>query len=393
MIRRLALLIAVLALAVSHAVAGALDLTEAERRAILRHGPWPEATAADPSNRVAGQPAAIALGRLLFFDPRLSADGSVSCATCHQPGRAWTDGRPVAHGLRPTDRNTLGLLGVGGQRWFGWDGGGDTLWGQSLRPILDKREMGGSLDQTARLLRDDPELACRYRRVFGRGPDQPDAETVAVDAAKALAAFQAELTHARSPFDAFRDALAAGDDAAALSYPPAARRGAVLFTGRGRCAACHVGPAFINREFHDIGIPFFVAGGVDPGRHGGINRARSSRHGQGGPFSDSPDPEAGALTRQLALLHRNWGEFRVPSLRDVARTAPYMHNGSLPDLRAVVRHYAVLDEDRLHADGEALLKPLRLTEQEIDDLVAFLESLTGAPAAIPVGDPAECRPP
>ena len=142
-----------------------------------------------------------------------------------------------------------------------------------------------------------------------------------------------------------------------------------------------MGPRLSNGEFHDVGIAFFVEPGrVDPGRYDGIRKLKASRYNLLGPFNDDPARATATSTRHVALEHRNFGEFRVPSLRNVARTAPYMHNGSLATLRDVVRHYSNLDEDRLHADGERILKPLGLDKYDVDSLVAFLETLS-EPAA------------
>ena len=115
---------------------------------------------------------------------------------------------------------------------------------------------------------------------------------------------------------------------------------------------------------------------VDSGRYDGIRRLQASPYNLLGAFNDDPARSTATSTRHVSLAHRNYGEFRVPSLRNVARTAPYMHDGSLATLRHVIRHYSDLDEDRLHADGESILRPLRLSDVDIDDLVAFLETLT-----------------
>jgi cytochrome c peroxidase len=351
-------------------------LSAPERAAILAHGPWPPPWQRDPSNRVSGNAAAIALGERLFNDRRLSGPGTLACATCHQPQRSFTDGLPRAHGVGAGDRNTPTLADVRLQRWFGWDGANDNLWAQSLRPIVDPREMASDFARLAALVRADADLGAIYRGVFGAAPAGSD-EAVAVDLAKALAAYQETLVTGRTPFDAYRDALARGDEAAAAKYPVAAQRGARIFVGKGRCNICHLGPAFRNGEFHDIGIPFFVAGGrVDPGRHDGIRRVQASRFNLLGPYSDDPSQGSATATRHVAQEHRNFGEFKVPSLRNVSRTAPYMHDGSLATLREVVRHYSNLDLDRVHSDGEQILRPLGLTEAEVDDVVAFLDSLT-----------------
>lgn len=360
-----------------------LDFTPAETAAILRHGPWPPALMPDRSNRVSGRMAAAALGRALFFETRLSPDGRFACATCHDPARAFSDGKPRAEGRVALSRNTPTLLDVRFQRWFGWDGAQDNLWSMSLRPILDAREIGGDVAGIAQLLRGDAGLSACYARAFGRAATGVAEEALAVDAAKALAAFQETLVSGRSRFDDFRDALAKGDREAAARYPLAAQRGARLFVGAGNCAFCHLGPAFTNGEFHDIGIPFFTAAGVDAGRHEGIRRLRESRLTLLGPWNDDPAGAPGTATRHLDPQHRNFGEFRVPSLRHAARTAPYMHNGSLATLRDAVRHYSDFDPERIHGDGERILKPLHLSAAEIDDLVAFLESLS--PAVMPDG--------
>jgi cytochrome c peroxidase len=343
---------------------------------IVAHGPWPPAPVRDPSNRVSGQPAAIAFGAALFDDVRLSANGGMSCASCHPRTRGFADGRAVAAGLQPGTRNTIGLADVGTQRWFGWDGANDNLWAQSLRPLLDAGEMGGSLAGIAGAVRGDAAMRGAYAKVFGTPPSDDD-ETVAVNIAKALAAYQETLVSPRSSFDDFRDAVQRGDRAAAAAYPMAAQRGLALFLGRGRCYVCHSGPAFSNGEFADIGVPFFIAPGrVDAGRHGGIRSLQASRYNLLGRFNDDATRSSATSTRHVQLEHRNFGEFKVPGLRNLAHTAPYMHNGSQRSLRDVLRHYSELDENRLHADGERILVPLRLSDAETDDLLAFLHSLS-----------------
>ncbi len=348
------------------------NFSTAEIRRILSHGPWPPPAVKDTGNRVSGNSDAIALGEALFFDPGLSRDGSVSCAICHVPERGWSDGRATAIGLASVDRNTPGLLNAGLNRWFGWDGASDSLWHSAVRPLLDAREMGVSPAHVARHLADDAALACRYRKTFG---DPIDDDTTMVNAAKAIAAFQETLASSRTPFDDFRDALAAGRDDPA--YPQPARRGLKFFIGKGDCQLCHFGPAFTNGEFHDTGIPFFIAPGrVDPGRHLGIRTLRQSPYSLLGRYNDDASGANAMATRHVELQHRNWGEFKVPTLRNLTATAPYMHNGSLATLEDVVRHYSEVSEDRLHADGEALIRPLRLSDGEISDLVAFLRTLS-----------------
>lgn len=381
--RRLAALLAGTGLlaGASAAAQPVLDFEAAEVRRIHRHGPWPPPMARDPSNRVSGDPRAVALGQRLFFEPRLSADGTIACATCHAPERAWADGRPRGAGLAPLDRNTPSLLDAALHRWFAWDGRSDSLWSQGLKAILDPREMGGSARHVAAVVGADPTLRCLYERAH-RPLHGADPEAVLVDAGKALAAFLETIRSGRTPFDEFRDAFLRGDRRAAAAYPPAAQRGLRTFVGPGRCSVCHLGPQFTNGEFHDVGIPFLVAPGrVDGGRHEGIKRLRADRFNLLGPYNDDVTGAAATKTRHVEPQHANFGQFKTPSLRSVALTAPYMHDGRLATLRDVVRHYSQLDMERIHAHGEQLLRPLRLSGAEIDDLVTFLETLTDPRAA------------
>ena len=370
------------------APAALLDFSAAEQSAIQRHGPWPPPPAHDAGNRWSGRPAAIVLGRQLFLDARLSPDARLACASCHDPAQDFSDGRrqPPGRDGVPLQRNSPSLWNAGQQRWLGWDGAFDSLWSQALHPLLAPQEMASSAAQLDTLLATDRNLARRWRQAFaGTAAHTPEARLVL--AAKALGAFVATLVSARTPFDDFRDALARGDASAAARYPLAAQRGLRLFIGSAGCNTCHVGPLFSNGEFADIGLPFFVRPGVvGSGRHGGIAALRASpynllsRWRDAGPPATAgaaaPPADAATKTRHLAPQHRNFGEFKVPSLRNLAGTAPYMHDGQLPTLAAVVQHYSALDTDRLHADGEQILKPLQLHAGDQADLVAFLHSLS-----------------
>lgn len=370
--RLLALLLACLA-----GVAAAL--TPAERARILAHGPWPPPAARDPGNALAARPDAVALGQQLFFDLRLSPDGRLACASCHVPALAFADGRARAHGRVELDRHAPSLWNAVHARWWNWDGSADSLWSQAIGPLTDARELASNGAHLRALVGGDADLACRWRRVFGAPPPADD-EAMLVATAKALGAFVGSLVSARTPFDDFRDALARGDARAMARYPADARRGLQLFVGRGRCHLCHAGPGFSNGEFADIGAGFFVRPGVvDSGRHGGILALQRSTHGLLSRHADAPG-EAAVKTRHVELQHRNFGEFKVPSLRNVAQTAPYLHDGRLATLADVVRHYSELDLDRLHADGERILEPLGLAADEQRDLLAFLHTLDDAGA-------------
>ncbi|MGE0851028.1 MAG: cytochrome-c peroxidase [Hyphomicrobiaceae bacterium] len=361
----------------------AVTFSEEERGAILAHGPWPPPISIDASNRASGRPDAIALGRRLFSDTRLSLDGTRACTTCHDPARRFADGRDRSIGLAKTDRNAIALANLRLNRWFGWAGAADSLWAQSLRPVIDPKELGASAELVQRRLATDTSMAAAYAGIFGTEFALEPADRALVNIAKALAAFQETITTGRTAFDEFRDALERGDREGMDRYPLEAQRGLKIFVGKGRCTACHFGPNFSNGEFDDVGVPFFIGPGrVDQGRHAGIAAVRTSPFNLLGAFNDDPAGPASAQTRHVEQQHRNWGEFRVPSLRNVANTGPYMHNGSLATLEDVVRHYSEVDIERLHGDdGARLIQPLHLSAREAADLARFLKTLSDDPHA------------
>ncbi|MEO1161078.1 MAG: cytochrome c peroxidase, partial [Pseudomonadota bacterium] len=236
--------------------AQSLVLNDEEIAAALSHGPWPAPDKNDPSNRVSGNPAAIKLGKTLFFSQKLSADGTLSCASCHRPESGFTDRLPQAMGHTRGDRNTQSLFNLKHHRWFGWAGSNDNLWAQSLRPVVRSDEMALPATNLDRVLSEE-EFHDAYTALFGSAADF-DSEHNLVNVGKLLAAFIETLTTGKTPFDLFRDALAVGDQQAAASYPEAAQRGFRIFAGKGNCSFCHTGPLFSNGEFHDAGVPYFV---------------------------------------------------------------------------------------------------------------------------------------
>jgi cytochrome c peroxidase len=307
----------------------AAPLSASQRAQLLSLGPWP------PARSPIGQPAqraAIDLGERLFHSVRLAqAPGGVRCASCHEPWRGFTDGQRVALGLAAGTRNTPTLVDVAQHRRFGWDGGQDELWRQSLRPLADPREMPTDAAHVAALLRDDAQLAGLRTAAFGAEPEAEDQRLMA-DAGRALAAYVQTLTSARTPFDDWRDALAGGAVPAPAVFPAAAVRGAQLFVGRGGCVACHAGPTL-----------------------GGDGFAVSMIHSTGP--DGRPDPGRAGAPRNV---------FRVPALRGVAATAPYMHDGSVATLCNALWPHAL-------RPGHAAPS---LTGAQRRDLLAFLQALS-----------------
>ena len=356
--------------------------SESEISAIRAQGPWPTVFRQDPGNELSGKVWAEQIGKSLFNDASLSNSGGVSCASCHQAEQGFSDGVPVAVGEKTAFRNTQGLLNVGLQRWFGWDGGADSLWAASLRPLLAKHEMGANITDLASKLR----MNSRYMAAFtinakdvtaDKEADLSNNTQLVVLAAKSLGAYVRTLRSGTTSFDKFRKALINGDKRGIDAYPSSAKRGLKLFIGKGNCRVCHFGANFSNGEFHDIGLSFFTdVGQVDSGRYSGISRVRQDPFSLVGAYGVGVSENERFITTGVKQSQLNWGQWRTPSMRNLKLTAPYMHNGSLNSLRAVVNWYSDIDSERLHTSGESLLKPLRFSEQEKKDLVEFLESLS-----------------
>lgn len=358
----------------------------------------------DSTNAWADDPAAAWLGQQLFFDTRFSANGSLSCASCHLPERAFVDGKRLSQGIAEGERNVPTLLDVARQRWFFWDGHADTLWSQALKPLESPIEMGGSREKIARVIADDERLRTAFERAFGPLPDLAEAgavDSVFARAGKALAAYERTLQTGPAPFDRFVAGLASGDERELAALSPAAQRGLALFVGKADCRLCHGGPNLSDGEFHNIGVAPSDGGPPrDSGRRRGAERVLADPFNARGVFSDDREGETAQRLAALKVGPENWGEFRTPSLRNVARTAPYMHAGQFATLAEVVRFYSTLEgSSRIGHHQEQLLRPLQLSEEEQADVVAFLESLSGsdpqpelrAPPAGPQPDPLPAR--
>lgn len=361
--------------------AGKLPLNEqivfnqAERAIIDSLGPWPPLTQSDKTNQLADLPLAQRLGKSLFFDLGLSSNNQVSCATCHQPDTAFTDQVAIAQGIHLGQRNTPSLWNIGFKHWYGWGGDIDTLWGASLRALLNPKEMAASAKSISHYLTNTSHLQTQLQTLEPWKNAKTEQDRLVI-VGKLLAAYQASLISPKSEFDHFRESLIAQDNAQAYFYSDAKKRGLKLFIGKGNCRVCHTGPLFSNNEFADIGISYFDRlGKIDKGRYQGIKSLKASPFSSLGAYNDDPSATSRIQAQHLVLKHRNFGEFMVPSLRNIAATHPYMHQGSLKSLDDVIDHYSNLDEERLHSDGIAILKPLNLTPAQKADLKAFLESL------------------
>ena len=322
----------------------------------------------DPSNRFADSSEAAALGKELFFDKRLSGDGSTSCATCHIPDVAFADTKRFSKlGLT---RNTPGLLGVSESPWLLWDGRRDSLWSQALLPIESPEEMGGSRAAVAGLLRGSSYRE-RYSRLTGLAPESLPVDRVFADAGKWIAAYEQTLQPRASRFDKYVEELQAGKLSKALSADEIAGLN-VFLSPEARCTQCHNGPLFTNQGFHNIGTGKFDGEHPDFGRAVGLMSLPYDAFNCRSAFSDNRESCAGLeFAKQDGHDGLLQGAFKVPSLRDVALTAPYMHDGSLATLEAVVEHY------RHTPKGGSELRPAVLADEQARQLVAFLRALTG----------------
>src|SRR5712692_6890534 len=314
-------------------------------------------------------PEKIALGQRLFFDGRLSADGTVACSTCHNPARAFTDGRPASIGIKGGvgQRNAPTILNALYNKTQFWDGRVNTLEEQAALPIVNPVELGQpSLDAAVARIAAIGEYKQAFVRVFGRPLNGPDL-------LRAIAAYERTQASFDSPFDHF----IAGDRAA---IDDAAKRGWQLFNGQARCNLCHAltdtkpdVTNFTDNDFHNIGINIV--------QHQVVPLARRAEQliqsGQAAEIDRAAiQTEMSALGRFLVTKKKaDIGTFKTPNLRNVLVTAPYFHDGSQETLWDVIDHYnkgAGLQNPYLDVD----IQPLRLTEEQIDDLVAFLASLT-----------------
>jgi cytochrome c peroxidase len=323
----------------------------------------------------------VALGRSLFFDPALSGDGQVSCATCHRPERAFTDGREHAIGIagRAGTRNAPSLLDVGRQRSLFWDGRRAHLEDQALDPLLNEVEHG--LDDEAQLLgrlRANPRSQTAFAAAFAGGRSGDDALT-ARHTAEALAAFERTLVSGPSPFDRF---LAGQRDA----LPEPARRGWVVFDQEAHCTRCHVvagdgqPPLFTDHQFHSLAVGLDRVERTLPQ----LTRRLVALRGDGGPLGREilNDPDLAELGRFAVTLDpKDLAAFKTPSLRNVALTAPYMHDGSVATLGEAV-------DLEVYSRGARDDRPPILTPVERADLIAFLQALTIDDAALGAPAPA-----
>ena len=342
------------------------------------------------------------MGQRIFFDPRFSKDGSVSCATCHKPQLYFTDGQARAVGVGALEVHTPSVIGAQWLPFLFWDGRKDSLWSQALAPFEGALEHDTTrlhvVHRIARRYRADYELIFGPLPDFGDGerfpaggmplPGEPDDDRalawdsmapadreavnqVYANVGKSIAAFERQLLPRAGQFDRYVAALRAGDETGAGHLSESAIRGLRSFIGEAGCINCHNGPLFTDLAFHNSGLP---PAAMEPGHAQGARLLLEDPFRSSGSFSDS------AATPDLRFLNSEFedflGAFHTPTLRNIAATAPYGHAGQFATLEELLDFYKQLPRVPMVGHRDMIMKPLGKTISVVD-LIAFLESLTG----------------
>ncbi|MCH8828751.1 MAG: c-type cytochrome [Planctomycetes bacterium] len=273
-------------------------------------------------------PAKLALGKQLFFDKRLSSDNTISCASCHDPKKGWSNGTAFATGVdgKVGGRSAPTIINAAYSRFQFWDGREPSLEAQALGPIQNSIEMNMPLKVLVAKLQKIKGYRKQFQAVFA-------GDVTSKNIAKAIAAYERTILSGDAPYDRFK----AGDKSAMSA---AAQRGLILFTGKAHCSACHSGPNFSDKGFHNVGISI-----------------------------KKKNPDLGRVVVSQSPEDR--GSFKTPTLREISRTAPYMHDGSLKTLKDVVAHYNGGGTANDQLDEEVFA--LKLTKKEQADLITFLK--------------------
>lgn len=363
----------------------------------------------DPSNVYADDPQAALLGQKLFFDTRFSSNNEVSCATCHKPELMFTDGLSLSNGVGTTDRKSMTIIGTAYSPWQFWDGRKDSQWAQALAPLESIVEHGGTRMQYAHLIanhyRDD------YEAIFGSLPDFSDPEQfpatagpvddpvalsawegmtttdrnlvtqVFVNMGKAIASYERLILPASSRFDRYVEALLNNDEQTMKSAMTSDEvAGLKLFIGRADCIQCHNGPLFTNNDFHNTGVPTRTGLPLDAGRASGVIKVLNDEFNCLSQWSDAEEQDCSELRFVVSEGEQLEAAFKPSTLRNIAETAPYMHAGQFATLEEVLRHY---NHPPISPLGHNELEPIGLTSREMDQIIAFLHTLSGGVDAPP----------
>lgn len=364
-----------------------------------------------PTNAYADEPAAIAFGHALFYEPSLSPSGEFPCVSCHDPEITFTDGNLTGEGNGVVARNALSIVDAEHYDWHLWDGGCDTIWCQATIPIEAAAEMDANRVELARTIYQNAQLRGDYESIFGSMPDMDDprfpekakpepltpdtpmhnawesmtdadkdaVNRVFANLAKSLEAFQRTILSSPSRFDRFAEAIAAGDTSGGGFLTESELRGYALFSGAAGCIQCHSGPFFTDQGFANTGLGARDwLDQIDTGRIEAAEDIYENTFSGVGPYSDDV-AWAEAFLDGLTSTGDQLGQFRVATLRNLEKTGPYMHGGHFDTLAEVLVFYNTLDEEIFQGERDPRLQPLGLSDEELADLEAFLLSLEGGP--------------
>ncbi len=399
-----------LCLGVSHALAQPLpEFTPAEQALIASFNIDGLGAPTDPSNAYLNNVEAAGLGRQLFFDTRMSANGQVACATCHLEDYEFTDPAVRSSGLFLTRRHAMTVVGAAYSPWQFWDGRADALWTQALMPIESPEEHGSNRTHVAHLVAE--HYAAPYEAIFGALPalqdlppqagpvrnekanaawqamsveQQQKVNGIYANVGKAIAAFEATLKPSENRVDELARHMAKTTSLSAYraSVPEAQQlsteelAGLKLFVGKAQCARCHFGPLYSNFEFFNTGVPLAENLPFDAGRVAGAQKVAVSEFNCFSEFSDAEPSQCDELRYLRQKGEELIRAYKVGSLRNIAKRPPYMHNGVFQTLAEVLRHYNSAPQPDV-AVGHTELQPLKLTPAELGQLEAFLEALSG----------------
>ena len=373
----------------------------------------------DPSNRVADDLRAADLGQRLFFDTRLSANGAVSCATCHLPDREFQDGKPLGVGVGTTDRRTMPVAGTAYAPFLFWDGRKDSQWAQALGPLESPVEHGGTRAQYAHVVAAHYRL--EYEAIFGVLPDldsipptagpvheskaaeawrgltdrqRDDVTQIFVNIGKAIAAYERRIQYGPSRFDTYVERLVETGRAPENVLTREEISGLRLFLGKASCTNCHNGPLFTNHDFHTTGVPAVSTLPTDRGRLAGARAVSADEFNCKSRWSDAGGGQCAELEFLTIGAPEQERAFKVPSLRNVAHRAPYMHAGQIATLSDVLAHY---NRAPKAPAWRTELRPLKLNARELAQLEAFLRTLSspmaGPPELLRAPDPRSAESP
>lgn len=348
----------------------------------------------DPTNRVADDRRAANLGRRLFSDARLSANGKVSCASCHDPSSGFTDRFATGRGISVGTRRTMPIMPAVYSTWQFWDGRSDSVWSQALGPLENPAEHGFTRGEVVDLIvksyrhdyeqifgaipplsvgRASPTGDAASRQRWGKlSPDQQrQVDEIFANAGKAIASFERTQRFKETRFDQYVNWLVGGQS----GRPPLTESeviGLRVFLGKARCSTCHSGPLFSNGEFANTGVP---DARLDKGRANALSKVLADPFNCRGAYNDSKSRKCDELEFLVLGSADQIGAFKVPSLRGVAQRPPYMHAGQIRSLKDVVRHYERASPASI---GRSQLQAFTLTPDERRSLVAFLGALTSS---------------